>query len=91
MDAFLEEAWTDPIDAANDAVNWIDDAAEDVGDAFVDAAEDVGDAFVDAGDAIVGAGDLLVGGEAAALEAIGIDTAAMTAEEIVALAAVLLL
>ena len=55
-----------------------------MGDAFVDAGEAVGDAFVAAGDAIVGA-------DAVALEALGIDTAAMTAEEISALALVLLL
>merc|ERR1712083_539818 len=50
----------------------------------------VGGALEDAGDWIVEAGDVLMDGGAAALEALGIDTAAMSAEEIAALALVLL-
>ena len=68
----------------------VEDAFVEAGDFITDAVAPVGDAIVDVGDAIVGAGEVLVGGEAAALEAIGIDTALMTSEEIAALALVLL-
>ena len=101
-DELLEYLWTQPEaviddvgDAFVDAGNWIVDEADDVGDAFEDAgdwivgeADVVGDAIVDAADV---AGDAIMTSEAYALSELGIDVAAMSAEEIALVAAAILI
>ena len=83
-DELLEYLWTQPEAVIDD----VGDAFVDAGDWIVGEADVVGDAIVDAADV---AGDAIMTSEAYALSELGIDVAAMSAEEIALVAAAILI
>merc|ERR1712218_505346 len=92
----IEDGIGEIADYTNEEIlNPTEDLLEELWNQPEQAFEDAGDAIVNAGDWIVAeadiAGDAIMGVDAAALEAIGIDTAAMSAEEIALLAVAVML